>query len=79
MRIFRNLLYLVFAYLAAWLASYFAVSKLRPATAHAISLFGWPAPGGDIASAVLTFSWAFFLVIIGFALVYQRARGRSWP
>ncbi len=77
MRIFRYLLFLVFAYLMAWLAAYFAVSKLRPATAHAISFFGWPVPGGDIASAVLTFSWPFFLAIIGLALAYQRVRNHS--
>lgn len=79
MRVFRSLLFLVFAYLTAWLAAYFAVSKLRPATAHAILFFGWPVPGGDIASAVLTFSWAFFLVIIGLALAYQRLRSHSRP
>ena len=77
MRVFRFLLLFVFAYLTAWRAAYFAVSKLRPATAHAILIFGWPLPGGDIASAVLTFSWAFFLVIIGLALAYQRVRNHS--
>jgi hypothetical protein len=79
MRVFRYLLFLVSAYLAAWLAAYLAVSKLLPATAHAISFFGWPVPGGEIASAVLTFSWAFFLVIIGLALAYQRVRGCLRP
>ena len=74
MRVLRSLFFLVFAYFTAWLSAYFAVSKLHPATAHAILFLGWPVPGGDIASAVLTFSWAFFLAIIGIALAYRSRR-----
>ena len=79
MRVFQLLLFLASSYAAAWTAAYCVVSELHPASSHALKFFGVPVPGGEFANATLTFSWAFFLAIIGLALAYKQSRNHSLP
>jgi TRAP-type C4-dicarboxylate transport system permease small subunit len=79
MHILRVALLLIFAALIAWAAGYYCALHFHPANTHPLNWLGEQVPGGQYASATVIFGWAFFIALVGMALVYKRLRAGRKP